>query len=191
MDLYWKKKVLPYIKLPGPVEMDETLISRKRWNPFGKMPKLKWAFGMFCRESRIPIIFYIKNKTHWTLCQITKAYADPGTVILTDCHSAYVTLSNGKSKLSNHGYYHFWINHSEFYVHGKYPFIQTGRIETCWRLLKTSFSNIKWNMHPQRTDEILNTYCLRSIIKTYKIYSFVLKRLKDYHHYSIQSYLKH
>ena len=46
-------------------------------------------------------------------------------------------------------------------------------------------------MHPQRTDEILNTFCLRSIIKTYKIYSFVLKRLKDYHHYSIQSYLKH
>ena len=27
--LYMRKMVLPYIKLPGPVEMDETLISRK------------------------------------------------------------------------------------------------------------------------------------------------------------------
>lgn len=35
---YMKKMILPYIKLPGPVEMDETLISRKRWSPFGKMP---------------------------------------------------------------------------------------------------------------------------------------------------------
>ena len=46
---YMKKMILPYIKLPGPVEMDETLISRKRWSPFGKMPKLKWAFGLYCR----------------------------------------------------------------------------------------------------------------------------------------------
>ena len=47
--LYMKKLILPYLKLPGPVEMDETLISRKRWSPFGKMPKLKWAFGLYCR----------------------------------------------------------------------------------------------------------------------------------------------
>ena len=47
--LYMRKRILPYIKLPGPVEIDETLISRKRWNPLGNMPKLKWAFGLFCR----------------------------------------------------------------------------------------------------------------------------------------------
>ena len=93
MNLYWNKKVLPYIKLPGPVEMDETLISAKRWNPFSKMPKLKWAFGLICRQTSIPIIFYIKNKTHWTLSQIIKAYCDPGTAVLSDCHSSYVHMS--------------------------------------------------------------------------------------------------
>jgi hypothetical protein len=35
MGHYWSKKVLPYIRLKGPVEMDETLISRKRWTPIG------------------------------------------------------------------------------------------------------------------------------------------------------------
>jgi hypothetical protein len=93
MSHYWCKKILPYIKLPGPVEMDETLISRKRWNPFGQMPKLKWAFGMICRETKIPIIFYIKDKSHWTLGRIIKSYTTPGTPLLSDCHSSYITMS--------------------------------------------------------------------------------------------------
>lgn len=60
--------MIPYLVLPGPVEIDETLISCKRWNPYGKMPKLKWAFGMICRYTRIPVIYYIRDKQHWTLC---------------------------------------------------------------------------------------------------------------------------
>ena len=35
-NLYHKQRVLPFLKMPGPVEIDETLISRKRWSPFGK-----------------------------------------------------------------------------------------------------------------------------------------------------------
>jgi hypothetical protein len=66
--------ILPYLKLPGPVEMDETLISRKRWSPFGQMPKLKWAFGMICRQTKIPLVFFIKKKNHWTLTNIMKKY---------------------------------------------------------------------------------------------------------------------
>jgi hypothetical protein len=181
MSHYWGKNILPYIKLPGPVEMDETLISRKRWNPWGSMPKLKWAFGLFCRETKIPIVFYIKDKSHWTLAQITKAYTKAGTPILTDCHSSYVTLNKGLSKLSPYGYYHFWINHSEFYVHGKFPFVCTGKIETCWRMLKSSFNNIKWNASPRKVDDILNCFCLRTIIKNYKVYNFTLRRIRDYY----------
>ena len=67
MNHYWLKKVLPYIKLPGPVEMDETLIGRKIRNPYMQVSKLTWAFGMVCRQTKIPIIFYIKRKTHWLL----------------------------------------------------------------------------------------------------------------------------
>jgi len=191
MSHYWHKVILPYIKLPGPVEMDETLISRKRWNPYGGLPKLKWAFGLYCRETKIPIIFYIKDKSHWTLAAIVKAYIPPGKAILSDCHSSYMTLSQGQSKLSVYGYYHFWINHSEFYVHNKFPFVATGKIEMTWRMLKSSFNNIKWNTEPRRIDEILNTFCLRTIIKNYKIYDFVLKRIKDYHTYKMDKYLKH
>lgn len=49
MGFFWLKKILPCLKLPGPVEMDETLISRKKWMPGGTLPKNKWAFGIYCR----------------------------------------------------------------------------------------------------------------------------------------------
>ena len=187
--LYMKKMILPYIKLPGPVEMDETLISRKRWSPFGKMPKLKWAFGIYCRQTKIPLIFFIKKKTHWCLTQLMKMFCQPGITVFTDCHSAYINWGSGKSHLGKYGWYHFWINHSEFYVHEKYPFVCTGRIENCWRMLKQSFSNIKVNTNPKRIDEILNTFCLRNIVKYHKTYSFTLKRIRDYWQYNVQKFL--
>ena len=46
-------------------------------------------------------------------------------------------------------------------------------------------------MHPRRVDDILNTYCLRKIVKIYKLYYFTLRRIKDYHTYQTQKYLKH
>ena len=67
MGHYWKKKVLPYLKLVGPIEMDETLICRKKWVPYGSLPKLRWAFGLIDRDTKIPIVFYIEDKTHWRL----------------------------------------------------------------------------------------------------------------------------
>jgi hypothetical protein len=76
--LYWGKAVLPFLQFTGPVELDETLISRKRWNPFSKLPTLRWAFGMICRQTKIPVIFYIQNKSYWTLVQIIKKYTQPG-----------------------------------------------------------------------------------------------------------------
>ena len=187
--LYMRKKILPYMQLPGPVEIDETLISRKRWSPFGKMPKLKWAFGLFCRQTKIPLIFYVRKKTHWCLINVVKSFVPAGATVLSDCHSAYVNMGKSTSHLGRYGWYHFWINHSDFYVHEKYPFVQTSRIENTWRMMKQSFSNIKANQNPDRIDDILQTYCLRQLIKYHKTYSFTLRRLHDYWHYHMQRFL--
>lgn len=75
-------------------------------------------------------------------------------------------------------------------MHTKFPFVQTGKIETCWRMLKSSFRTLKWNMHPKRLREILNTFCLRTMVKNYKVYHFAIKRLKDYSDYQLQKYFK-
>lgn len=38
--------------------------------------------------------------------------------------------------------------------------------------------------------EILNTYCLRTILKNYKIYHFTCKVIKEFHSYHVQKYLR-
>lgn len=122
LDHYFRKRVLPYLKLPGPVEIDETRIGRKRFMHFGTFPKLRWAFGLFCRTTQIPILFYIKNKTHFTLSMHVKNYVEKGATLFSDEHPSYVNLSASKSKLTRLGYFHFWVNHSAQYVHYKFPF---------------------------------------------------------------------
>lgn len=74
-----------------------------------------------------------------------KDHSPSGSTVFTDCHSSYISWANGKSKIGALGYYHYWINHSEYYVHEKFPFVMTGRIENLWRQLKSSFSNLKFN----------------------------------------------
>jgi hypothetical protein len=71
--------------------MDETMIGRHNGILTSRL-KLRWAFGMVCRQTQIPIIFYVVRKTHWLLSTITKAYTAPGSIIFTDAHSSYCTL---------------------------------------------------------------------------------------------------
>ena len=182
--------MLPYLKLLGPVECDETLINRNRWCVYKVHTRQKWAFGLICRDTHIPIIFHVMNKMHWTLSQIVKAYVPQGATVFTDAHSSYINWHGGKSKLSAYGYYHFWINHSEFYVHSKYPFITTGKIESTWRALKNVFPMMHNNANPHRLDEILNTYCCQRIIRSYKMYNFTLRRIKEYFSLQLNKYFK-
>lgn len=64
------------------------------------------------------------------------------------------------------------------------------KIENCWRVLKATFKNLKNNSHPRRIEEILNSFSLKSLVKTYKVYEFTLRRLQDYHKYSLEKYFR-
>lgn len=130
---YLKTKILPYLVLPGPVEIDEAKIGRQRWHFRGEFPKkIKWAFGMFCRTTQIPLIYEIKCKVHKYLVSILKRHLRAGTVMHSDHHSSYVVLRSAKSLLAKYGFYHYWVNHSNLYVHEKFSFVMTGNIERVW-----------------------------------------------------------
>jgi hypothetical protein len=58
-----------------------------------------------------------------------------------------------------------------------------------WGGLKKQFPMIKWNMHPKRIDDILNTFCIKRIVKTYKLYTFTIKRISDYNTYCVNKYV--
>jgi hypothetical protein len=71
---YMKKKILPYLKLPGIVEMDETYIGRRKFAYKDPFPRIRWVFGMHCRLTRLSVMYFIKDKVHATVAPLIKAH---------------------------------------------------------------------------------------------------------------------
>lgn len=188
---YIKNIILPYLDLPGPVEIDESKIGAQRWSHLGRFPKkLRWVVGMICRKTKIPIIYYVDDKKHDTLAHLFKKHISQGAVVLSDCHPSYVKLKSSGSKLAQYGWFHFWINHSESFVHDKFSFVHTNNIERNWRALKSSISYIKYSVKEERITEYLHSFMLRQICSKDKLYFMMLKVLRQYYCYHMASYLQ-
>ncbi len=145
---YFSRRIAPYIVLPGPVEIDEAQVGAKRFWLFPyQWPECRWMFGMICRRTKIPVIYYIPNKKHTNLINFIKPHIAPGSIMLSDEHASYVATSNGlRSKLAYYGYYHYWINHSRFYVHEKFNFVHTSAIEGTWNDIRHVHNALKMQM---------------------------------------------
>ena len=91
---------------------------------------------MYCRTTGIPILYEIKSKVHSYLINLMKKHMRSGRSVLSDHHSSYVILRSSKSHLAKYGYYHFWVNHSNFYVHEKFNFVLTSNVERVWAQLR-------------------------------------------------------
>lgn len=141
---------------------------------------MKWAFGLFCRTTKIAIVYEIASKNHNELMSIIKAHCSPGTVLLSDQHSSYVLLRQSRSNLAKHGFYHFWVNHSNFYVHEKFQFVYTANIERTWAVLRRTQPALKAQRKSQRTAEYLSTYCLSNLIKKHKRFDWSLRMIRAY-----------
>lgn len=133
---YWQRYVKPYLKLPGVVEIDETMSSAKKYAVGTKFPHQRWVFGMYCRDTHICVMYFIKNRNHWNIYPHLKSHIEPGNVVVSDEHATYVCLQSAKSRLAQFGWYHFWVVHSAGYSHEKFPFLFTSNIEATWAKLK-------------------------------------------------------
>jgi hypothetical protein len=82
---YMNRKVYPYIKLPGPVEIDETKIGIQRWHWKGGYPKdVRWAFGIYCRKTHLKIVYEIKTKQSNELISVIKEHVPVGSIVFSD-----------------------------------------------------------------------------------------------------------
>lgn len=187
---YIKNKILPYLQLPGPVEIDESKISAQRWSHVGRFPKkLNWVFGLVCRRTKIPIICYIKDKFHSTLSDLVRKYVQVGSCVFSDCHPSYVNLQNSTSKLTTYGFYHFWVNHTETFVHRKFSFVYTNHIERIWRSLKSTTSYIKYSTNEDRITEYIHSFMLRQLLKKDQYYLMLLRILRFHYTWHMSKYL--
>jgi hypothetical protein len=103
-------------------------------------PEKRWTFGLFCRITKIPITYYVRNRNHKLLSEIIKKHTYPGAILFSDQYSSYVNQQYSQSKLTQYGYYHFWVNHTHRFIHERFPFVGTSMIDSSWRQLKKSFS---------------------------------------------------
>lgn len=119
---YAEKKILPYLVLDGPIEIDESKVNHKKFHCRGSSFIIRWMFGMYCRQTKIQVIYCIKDKSMGTLVPLMKKHCMQGTTIFSDQHMSYCNMNKGTSNLAPYGFYHMWTNHSYRMVHEKFPF---------------------------------------------------------------------
>ena len=89
---FWTTRVKPHLKLPGVVEIDETMTCSRRFSINHKFPIHRWLFGMLCRKTQIPVMYYIKNRRPHNIYPHLKLHLEPGSVVISDEHASYVNL---------------------------------------------------------------------------------------------------
>ena len=61
--LYVKTKILPYLKIYGPIEIDENRLGRQKFSRCADYArKINRVLGLCCRSTGIPIIYYIPDR---------------------------------------------------------------------------------------------------------------------------------
>jgi hypothetical protein len=185
---YFRKKIQPYLTLPGLVEMDETYLGSTKFNTSNKIGSvIRWIFGLFCRDTKITLMYYIKQKDQASCFNVCKKHIPAGNPIISDMHSIYCQLHSSTSNMTKHGWYHMWSNHSETMVHRKFLFVHSMNIECQWRVLKGKFSAINCAQKASTIQDWCNVFTMhRCILKSEHRYSFWLKMIRYYYQSSVE-----
>ncbi|KII60848.1 hypothetical protein RF11_00600 [Thelohanellus kitauei] len=101
------------------VEIDESLFYRRKYNR-GRILGCGWFFGAVERHDH------------------SKERIARGSIIISDCWKAY-------NELSECGYIHLTVNHSQNFIDRQDRFIHTQNIENFWRLAKNRFLSTSKN----------------------------------------------
>ena len=96
-------------------------------------------------------ICVVKNRSSNVLVDLVHRYIMPGSIIISDQRKGY-------SKLSEHGYNHYSVNHSKNWVDPEKKWVHTQNIERLWGSLKS--------IVPKKTNcQQLETYCFEFMFR--------------------------
>ena len=118
-------------KIGGPgltVEIDESLISKRKYHRGRKQSGQQWVVGGICRETKDLFIVPVEKRDAPTLTTVILSHVQIGSTVMTDCWKAYGTLSDLR-------YVHQTVNHSTHFVDPTSGAC-TNYIENAWRWLK-------------------------------------------------------
>jgi hypothetical protein len=130
--------------LPGPLEVDETMLYKFRKSGLGRIRRIRmWIVGIKCRTSKETIIYPILHRTKEVLLNLIRKHAAPNCTIYTDRYSAYFNnrFLPAKSHLEELGYSHFGVKHCEEFVSSIDNRIHINTVERTWRALKSKLNS--------------------------------------------------
>lgn len=113
------------------VEIDETLVAKRKYHR-GRLINERWVFGGLERRTDGRggrFAEFVGNRSQATLLPVIQRRIRPGTTIISDGWGAY-------RHISQHGYQHHIINHSQNFVSPGNRVIHTQGVENQWRQLK-------------------------------------------------------
>lgn len=120
-------------KIGGPgsvIEIDETVITKRKYNRGRLVAAQQWYFGGIERGSGRCFIEAVEHRNAETLLPILQKYVLPGSVIISDLWRAYFRIEE-----LPYGYRHFTVNHSENFV-DPLTGACTNTIESTWQKFK-------------------------------------------------------
>ena len=135
-------------------------------------------------------MYFIKEKSHKNIVEMIKRHTAPGSVIFSDSHASYVHMPKSASKLTQYGFYHYWICHITRYVHEKFGFVHTSGIELQWNNMKKSLKGLRYASSPKIINEYVNNHSFRCIFKKRGLHDMVLASLRQYFNYSYRKVLE-
>jgi hypothetical protein len=75
------------------MEVDETFLGATQFNMLAKFPILRCVFGMHCRQTKIAVMYYLKDKTHKGIMPLIKRHIHNGGILFSDMHSMYTNMA--------------------------------------------------------------------------------------------------
>ncbi|XP_067137839.1 uncharacterized protein [Centruroides vittatus] len=102
-------------KIGGPkktVEIDETVICKRKYEKGRKLKSTKWVVGGICREDKSCFICQVNDRSEITLNWIISKFVNSGSLVLTDEWKGY----NNIDDLEGVEIEHRTVNHSENFV---------------------------------------------------------------------------
>ena len=113
------------------VEIEETLIAKKRKYNRGRVNDQQWLFGAIERNGGMAIIKTVDKRDSVTLDRIIMKYINDNATVYSDEWRAYIKFFS-----ENASYNHSTINHSQNFVHPEHQEIHTQNIEAFWGIFK-------------------------------------------------------
>lgn len=137
------------------VEIDETLISKRKYNR-GRIKRQQWMFGAIERGTNNFIIKKISSRGQAELKRVILETITEGATINSDMWSSYMFIFGSTDST----YSHFSVNHTQNFVNPETG-AHTQCIESLWSRLKGTLKKKK-QYSSRYLEEYIDEYCFRA-----------------------------